>query len=375
MTKEIILYLFESLKEQNIKYCILRNYDGLPDDLGGHDVDILVNRKDKRAVHSVMEAIQNNFDAKWIRVGERQYVISYYLSYSENSEMVLLQLDFFYAMDWHGRTMLTGEYILNNRILYNGFYVPRPAHEAVTSLFSSLIRGGFYKEKYHDSIKAMMAKDKDEFMYALNNSVGKLSAQLTTYIENDDIGLCEALVPKLRNEITKKCLMTHPVKTISDMVGFVWWEMRNRVYYAGNSFAVVGINSKQITNVIMPLIFKYYKNEGNAEEYIIDATTLPKGKVKREIYYLKKIHKKLNKTYGILYSCSGDVNQELSPIKTDMIFTFDDSLPCSYASPCCALKVNEDLYTQIEQAMIDIIIQSDKSIYKGFIHLRKKGNG
>ena len=256
----LTLFLFDTFHKEKVSYAILRNYEGLPDNLGSHDIDILVSRKQKPLIHRIMKRYESVFEnVHWIRIGERQYVLSYYLSYEEDGKKELLQFDFFYALDWHGRTMLDADTMLAQASQYHGFSILRPAHEAVTSLFSSLIRGGFYKEKYHSKIKELIAVDEEEFARVLSYSVGDAAGALQNAILEDDCRKCERMVGELRKNITRSSFRHHPCGTIHDMTKFVLWEIRNRIRYTGALIAIVGGSQQErldFAHRLMPLVFK-----------------------------------------------------------------------------------------------------------------------
>lgn len=365
------LFLFDEFREKKVSYAILRNYEGLPDDLGSHDIDILVDRRQKQLIHSIMKQYELVFDnVSWIRIGERQYVLSYYLSYEENGNKELLQFDFFYALDWHGRTMLEADTMLAKCLSYHGFSILRPAHEAVTSLFSSLIRGGFYKEKYHSRIKELIAEDEIEFRRVLSYSVGEAESKLLRAIQDDNCKKCESMVPILRKNITRNSLKHHFWQTIMDMTKFVWWELRNRIWYAGALIAVIGGTEEeraQFAQRLIPIIFKYYKNEGVYEKYIIFPNQITKNKNWWRInldywrYYTRKIHKQLNKTYGLILCGYPELDGKICGKKPEVVFSLDKVCEPQHISASCSDSV-------LEEVIISMVKKNDKSGYRGFIN-------
>ena len=358
---EIVSLLFEQFHVHNIRYAVLRNYEGLPEDTGGHDIDLVIDRSSRAEVHTILAGLQKNYDIEWIRVGERQYIVSYYLVLSSTKE--LLQVDLFFGQEWHGRTIIPAKKMLESRRQnqYNDLYILRPAYEAADSLFSSLIRGGFYKRRYHEKIKRMLSDDEIEAKRLFQSLFTNEAVTLWNAIMSDDFHACEKMVPKLRTSVTKYSLKETPVQTIFQLTRFVYWELRNRILYSGLLIYVsTGKTQGKVLESIEPFVYKYFKNEGGIGEYILEE----KDVMGNEKTYYRKVQKKLNKTYAIIIT--GTANSKMIE-KADLIVDCTGTINKPKKKSQVLLSVIDGDCSSIEDALIQTIKNTDKSRYKGFI--------
>ena len=59
---------FNTLNKQNIQYCVLRNYQQLPESTGGSDLDILINKRDALNFITLINEIADLYDGKIISI-------------------------------------------------------------------------------------------------------------------------------------------------------------------------------------------------------------------------------------------------------------------------------------------------------------------
>ncbi len=369
----LVRAVFDEFHSACVEYAILRNYEGLPEDTGGHDIDLVISRNDYNRVHEIFSKLQHNFDIEWVRVGERQYIVSYYLIISSTKDF--LQIDLFFGQEWHGRTLISANQMLRNRRKYNDYYILRPAHEAADSLFSSLIRGGFYKRRYHDKIKRMLQEDEAEARKVFVANFEEYADALWTAIMDDDLDKCEHLVPMLRKKVTKNSLRNNFAYTCLQMLRFVYWEIRNRRFYSGLLIYVLGVpDSHRVFLVLEKLVYKYFKNEDAFQKYIYSEDFLLKNcRLKSFKTYYSKVQKKLNKTYAIIITGKPDSFRHSSIIKkSDFVIDYSENLYTPNKKNQVVLKGESINQETIELELINAIKKNDHSRCKNFI-LWKEG--
>lgn len=83
-TNPITVSLFRLLNERRVNYCVLRNYESLPETTGNSDLDIYVAHADHDAFIKVLKEVCEETDAKLVSYKEDtmcpQYTMSTYLS-------------------------------------------------------------------------------------------------------------------------------------------------------------------------------------------------------------------------------------------------------------------------------------------------------
>ena len=175
----ILKALFQHLAEANIPYCVLRDYEGLPETFG-NDLDILVER---HYIGRFREILLNAvMERGWLLVKEiRKFAFwSYYFCPSrfEDSQRHVLQVDVFSPITWKGIALVSSEYILRERRLYKQFYVARPGHEAATTLLKDLLAQGQVLPKHQPRIRTLAERDPDGLSACIETPVGTKTAWL-----------------------------------------------------------------------------------------------------------------------------------------------------------------------------------------------------
>ena len=153
--KEELCAVFDNLDE----WAFLRNADVFENFERGGDCDLLV--KDlEAATKIVLEGLgPPNL------VARRSYVRSFYYSWGH-----LDLTDHYY---WRGIRLLPGRTMLDNKIFIGEYPLVSPVDEAITRLLSSLLWGGFIKERYSPEIMLVYQKEKESFQNRLGEMLGE----------------------------------------------------------------------------------------------------------------------------------------------------------------------------------------------------------
>ena len=163
MTKPPFTLLNEMLCRHSDILLLLRNFDIEANLRQGGDVDLLVS--DFAAAESAMFSILG--DPLWIT--KRSYVRSYFYGWGhvDLAERVL----------WKTVPYLSEKAVWRDSVVRDGRRVPHPVDEAIICWFSSLLWGGFTKDKYKDLIQAAASQYPDEFHVRLARFVGQKMAR------------------------------------------------------------------------------------------------------------------------------------------------------------------------------------------------------
>ncbi len=188
LSAEFLTKLFYDLNRENIIYCVLRNYENLPETTG-HDVDIWVKPEDGEKFRKVL--LDNALNAGWEHIGyipwpNRHGEGSYHFA-NFNGDLQILLIDCAIEMHCRGLIYLEDKLIIDSRKLYkNLFYVSSPGVEASSILFPWLIRTGKIRDKDRIRLNGCI-KDAESFFTVLNRSVGSNLAEcLYSAIESGD---------------------------------------------------------------------------------------------------------------------------------------------------------------------------------------------
>ena len=160
----LIAELFREFDEQSMRYCVLRNFDGLPERAGG-DIDILARAEDFPLVESILSSLMIDFTLAWRRErdGHVQFMV---VSRAEVRQAVLerrpaegVALDFQFRLQWMGMPYMDAEDVLSSRERHGGFYVAAPEHRAAHLACHIILDKNFVKSEYKQAISDVLTHD------------------------------------------------------------------------------------------------------------------------------------------------------------------------------------------------------------------------
>lgn len=139
-----ITWLFEHLTNEGVNYCVLRNYDCIPDKVE-NDIDILVDERDNEISHSVVTECARHFG--WVVYSKSSTY--YILSHFSAREWHHLRLDFVNHLQANGLIYLSGEIVLDSRRRReDGLYIPSVTIEFVHVLVHALFGPKYNQGRY-----------------------------------------------------------------------------------------------------------------------------------------------------------------------------------------------------------------------------------
>jgi thymidylate kinase len=195
-------------------YVVLRNHDIFDHLRSGGDVDLLVaddNLAEKRLVAELGMPRM---------ISRRSYVTGLYYDWGH--------IDLLPRLEWRGAKYLDeAEVLAASAVSPLGLPLPRLAHEALISWFSSLLWGGFFKERYRDVIRAAVVQDGDELARVLSFALGERWGTLMwTLASENHPETSERWVKQLRRRVWTIALRRGGVATCRDGLDFFRCEFR-----------------------------------------------------------------------------------------------------------------------------------------------------
>lgn len=199
-------------------YVVLRNEEDLFANLRrGGDVDLLV------ADLELAERILIRHLGAPVRIIRSSYVRGYSYDWGH--------IDLLPTIEWRGACYLRTEAVLQSRRLSpRGLPVPRIAHEALVSWLTSLLWGGFFKERYAPEIRQAVDVDGSAFRQALMEAAGKrLGLRLWNAAVDRRAEVSTAWTRSLRLAVWCRACLKSPAPTIRRTAAFVIEALRLRV--------------------------------------------------------------------------------------------------------------------------------------------------
>lgn len=166
MTLEIFLRTLINLLElNNVRYCVLRNYENLPYSLSHGDIDFLIDEDNIGKIKKLLSEIN---DIKIIGYTKRYYVHNYFIyNIEKGGDSSALQIDFIFKYLFLGITYIKPEEILNEKIEYRKqcfiLYTPSAFHEAMIKFLPYYLSTGAINQRYYNDITLGLCSDKNRF--------------------------------------------------------------------------------------------------------------------------------------------------------------------------------------------------------------------
>lgn len=199
---EFLAALNQSFDKQGVRPCVLRNYEGFPETNVGRDIDFLIRAQE---LPLVIRAVRSIRGIRIVGYAERCYATHLYLEgVSATSGVRTLQVDFIWCLNWKGLQYLSTETVLREAKSWQAggltFLVPSPVHEAIISLLSSLLVGGWLREKYFPKIHQIFAGDRLAAITVLSPKFGLQAATrlVDSVIEGDRQRILNCVKPLRR---------------------------------------------------------------------------------------------------------------------------------------------------------------------------------
>jgi hypothetical protein len=258
---DFLTRLLQTLAAERIRFCILRNYENFPNSNIGNDIDFLIAKSDLwRTIH----AIQNIGGIRIIGCVERPSVVMLYLEgISPEQNLRTMEVDLDLGLDWKGLPFLATETVLQAAIPRSAgeavFFVPSPVHEAIISLFASLLVGGWLKERYFPKVQRAFAADRLAVIDAMQPHFGTRAAtRLADAVIQGDRSKVLGCVRSLRASLALRSVLYKPFSSILEV--FKHYAEEVVVRHSSKTLETVCIltpgseTKSAIINALMPML-------------------------------------------------------------------------------------------------------------------------
>ena len=153
--------LFHGFDQEQIEWMLLRNYSEFPEKIG-NDLDIFFPASQVRHAMVVFAETLAEESGTVLHRHDREYFHAVWFRL-EGPVHQALHVDFYHgAFTWHGLPFLDEKEALREKARFRRYFVPRPAHEALSLAVIAPLWGGFFKERYRGRIKELLA-DANEY--------------------------------------------------------------------------------------------------------------------------------------------------------------------------------------------------------------------
>lgn len=213
--------LMNALESEGACPILLRNYEGLPEEIG-NDIDIFVKRSGMRRLMRCVKCCADSIGGSVLNYCRRGYVASFWISFPDQLETLHVDL-YDKGLSWHGISYLDGDRFISMSQSWKQWRIPDPSHEAFVSVCTSILWGGFFKERYlHKSYEVLGNRDHlIEFRRNAVASFGKCGEQLTSEIMERTIleTSSQRLAREMRRSLIMRSFFNSPLATTIGWAG------------------------------------------------------------------------------------------------------------------------------------------------------------
>lgn len=276
----IFTQVIEQLNNCDIKYFILRNYEGLPFINASKDVDIIIEPGSYKVA---ADALSHVYDANKLlyKVVKYERVRCWY-GYNLEKQFSI-HLDLIEGYLNKGFEIFDFNELYDQTIYYKNFKVLEPAHDAIMLLYYKLVGTGQLENKYRLYIEERYEIHGHLMRDIILRTLDKKLADSVIYaLENSDYDSLITMASKISISSKKKVFLKKPLRTINACLYFLFDKLY-RVIFCPRKFqnfiSVQGADGTGKTTFIDGLIkdidFYFNSDGGKSRVYHFRPTMLP----------------------------------------------------------------------------------------------------
>lgn len=234
--------VFTALDSNNIRWMIMRNYEGLPEVNTSQDIDIAIPRNDWKRARNIIYTTLKARGFHKVLFTKFQSILCHTFYKFENGEIIALKIDIFACYEWRGAEYISFDKLYDASKVYNGMHVPGQVMDAVMLFLKPLLLGGTIKEKYRNIYMNVIPKNISESTQILGDIVGVQEAEyLVDLVTKGEDKALKDRYGIVRKKLWTKYFKKHPLITLSRLIQHYWTELRRRVFSLSNNvYAVLG---------------------------------------------------------------------------------------------------------------------------------------
>jgi len=160
---EFLKLFFEILKEHNIRYCVLRNYESLPKSLNGSDLDILISKEDIFIFYKLLNTVLSKAGGEII-IQYGKLTPRVCIAGIVDNKLYGVQLDVHEGiLPYKTNNMFPVDFLLARNNKHNGIDVANDDDANILAFLKEVFNNGICKEKYFNDAK--ISWDKNGLLY------------------------------------------------------------------------------------------------------------------------------------------------------------------------------------------------------------------
>lgn len=142
--------LFRELENEDVQYFILRNYEKLPEQNLGKDIDIVIKPKAYSQTEKILLKVMAMFDIHYYQITQFDRMRCWYIM--DDKKHFGIHIDIIENEVYKGFEFFSFEKLYKNVEKYNGFYVLNKTMDTIMLLVQNIVAYKCLKNKYRTTI-------------------------------------------------------------------------------------------------------------------------------------------------------------------------------------------------------------------------------
>lgn len=181
------------------KYCILRNYEKLPEN-PGDDIDILVDGEDD-TVDSIVLPIVKRLGWEYVVKFRKEGFSPIVCFFTTNKTVDTCQLDIYTGFFWRGNRFADEKAVIESAFSYGDYKAAGHGADIAVTIAKELIGSGQVRPKYYGKLSDYVKDDKETFLKVMYPVYGKLSERLCSLAAEGDFKALNGLSGKVKAKV------------------------------------------------------------------------------------------------------------------------------------------------------------------------------
>mgnify|MGYP000022795265 CR=1 FL=1 len=251
LTGVVLSSLFKHYKEKNIAYCVLRNYEGLPNNLNSSDIDILIDKKYLSKNRDIIIDIAKQYDLIIYNDFNDERIFQFFLYKKlSNNEVFFIKIDFFIQSELYGCCYIDNEEFLSKRKTYKDFFVVDDVNALIDKAVYLYLLGAPIPQRYLDKSEVVIESYSEELLGRLHHILGKKhGTKLFSLLKNKD-NITRPISTFERILILTKCFLKNPIEHCYHWPIFIFYAIKYRLFPQGELISFSGPDGCGKTTVL-----------------------------------------------------------------------------------------------------------------------------
>lgn len=247
-----LIDLFDEYKRNNVLYCLLRNYESLPEYSDSRDVDILIDRNFSKTNNIIVERLAKKYDCSfYIKYSDERFDQLYLYKKNTCELFFELKLDFFFDSELYGVRLISGLNIILARKPYRNFYIANDAYKLLDKWLFGYLLGEQLPKKYHSEFKRICISDREVVGGILTQLMGDaMSRNLLEIICSSGFNSLPRVNKNQLFFILIKVSLRYPLYHIKHIPLFLYYRLKNLIFPMGEFISLSGPDGSGKTTIL-----------------------------------------------------------------------------------------------------------------------------